>query len=277
MSLILGGYGTRQTRSLSSLTALKKMGSDLARSGTSMLASSMGAVGMLETALGVRFDAVPQYLFFVELSGVLVALFTECSGLEVTRKVDDVAEGGVNHYVHKLPGRIEQSNITLKRGMSLSRALWEWFSVGMYDFNVQRINFSIIQGAPGYNLATAIAGAAGANSNSALFQGLGKGFGKAKHWNVEDAFPIKWKSDELNTSSDKIALEEIEIAHHGLTLSYEVGTPLNPLASAVSLATSAMAAGEEKPEIPSWAASGDQEAPIQDDLSAYAPEEEEAP
>ena len=275
MSLILGGYGTPRTRSLSSTGVLSKLGSELARSGSSMLASSMGAVGMLESALGVRFDAVPEYLFFVELSGVLVALFTECSGLELTRDVEKWAEGGVNHYEHKLPGRVSQSNITLKRGLSLSRALWEWFSVGMYDFNVQRINFSIIQGAPGYNLATAIAGAAGANSNAMLFQGLGKGFGKAKHWNVEDAFPVKWKGADLNTSSDKVALEEIEIAHHGLDLSYEVGTPLNPLASALSLATSTMSASEKKPEIPSWASSGNSDEPIKDDLSAYSPPEEE--
>ncbi|MGD8791446.1 MAG: phage tail protein, partial [Anaerolineae bacterium] len=153
-------------------------------------------VRTLEKASGLRFDPAPAYLFYVELSGVLVGLFTGCSGLSLTRDVETVEEGGVNDRVHKLPGRVTFSNITLKRGLSISRGLWDWFQQGRYEFDVRRINFSIIQGAPGHNLATAIGQAAGMSSDDA-FMGLSRGFGKVKHWDVEDAYPVRWEISDL--------------------------------------------------------------------------------
>jgi phage tail-like protein len=208
-----------------------------------------------EQLLGLRFDPAPEYLFVVELTGIIVGLFTECSGIEVKREVKSWREGGVNNYEHQLPGPVSYSNITLKRGLSLSRALWDWFQSGLYDFNVRRINFSIIQGAPGYNIATLIAGAAGmaaaggSTAESVASQIFGRGFGKVKHWNVIDAWPIEWKGSDLKTSSNSVAIETLKIAHHGLELSYEVGTPLNLGASIVGgIATAISAAAPEKPE-----------------------------
>lgn len=189
------------------------------------------AIGIrsLEAATGMRFDPAPAYLFFVELSGVFAALFTECSGLEVKRDVQEVVEGGVNNYVHKLPGRVSFSDITLKRGLSLSRELWSWMTQGRYNFRVRRINFSIIQGAPGHNLSTAIAAAAGLGSE--MFTTVaGKGFGKVKHWDVEGAYPVKWEMSSLSTSSGNAVIETLKVAHHGLSLSYDVLSPMSLVA-----------------------------------------------
>jgi phage tail-like protein len=188
-------------------------------------AISMG-LRTLQEASGMRFDPAPAYLFFVELSGVFVALFTECGGLQVQRAVEPVQEGGVNNYTHKLPGRLEFSNITLKRGLSLSRGLWDWMMQGRYDSRVRRINFSIIQGAPSHNLATLIGDAAGVD-NSTFFTVMGQGFGKVKHWDIENAYPVKWEMSSLNASSKNAAIETLEIAHHGMSLSYEVLTPMS--------------------------------------------------
>ena len=188
-------------------------------------AISMG-LRTLQEASGMRFDPAPAYLFFVELSGVFVALFTECSGLQVERDVESVKEGGVNNYVHKLPGRLEFKNITLKRGLSLSRGLWDWMMQGRYDSRVRRINFSIIQGAPSHNIATLAASAAGYEDSSFLTV-MGQGFGKVKHWDVENAYPVKWEMSSLSASSKNAAIETLEIAHHGMSLSYEVLTPMS--------------------------------------------------
>ncbi len=208
----------------------------LAELGTTRLAGAVGApamaaLRMAQEQLGFRFDPAPTYLFFVEMSGLLVAFFTKCSGLQATRDVEKVVEGGVNEYVHKLPGRITFDNITLERGLSVSRVLWDWFMQGQHDFNVKRINFSIIQGAPGHNLASAVAGRVW-DLNDLAFGMLGKGFGKVKHWDVEDAFPVKWQISDLKASdSSSVVIETLEIAHHGLTLSYEAGTPMSPFQS----------------------------------------------
>jgi phage tail-like protein len=218
--------------------ALTAAGSTAATRAAGAATTAAVAYGIrtLEKASGLRFDPAPAYLFYVELSGIIVALFTGCGGLSVQRDTDKVQEGGVNDVVRQLPGRLKYSNITLKRGLSISRALWDWFQQGRYDFAVRRINFSIIQGAPGHNLATAIAGAFGMDSGSDAFLALSRGFGKVKHWDVEDAYPVKWEISDLATSaSDRVVIETLEIAHHGLSLSYEVGTPMSLTAGASDL------------------------------------------
>ena len=215
-----------------------KLASTLATRAAGSVTSAAMAYGVrtLEKASGLRFDPAPTYLFYVELSGVIVALFTECSGLSVKRETEKVTEGGVNDYVHRLPGRITQSNISLKRGLSVSRALWDWFQQGRYDFDVKRVNFSIIQGAPGHNLVTAIAGAAGMGMDNPAFASLSKGFGKVKHWDIENAYPVKWEITDLKVSTgNSVVIETLEVAHHGISLSYEVGTPMSLVAGAGDL------------------------------------------
>ncbi len=227
------------TSSASSLRSrsLKQLGGTLATRAAGAVTTAAVAAGLraLEQASGLRFDPAPAYLFFVELSGIIVGLFTECDGLSMDRDTEKVVEGGVNDTVHILPGRVTQSTITLKRGLSISRALWDWFQQGRYDFDVRRINFSIIQGAPGHNLAFAIARTAGVGADNPWMTAVGKGFGTVKHWDVEDAFPVKWTMGSLSASSTSVVIETLEIAHHGLTLSYEVGTPMSLVAGAADL------------------------------------------
>jgi hypothetical protein len=76
-----------------------------------------------------------------------------------------------------------------------------------------------------------------------VFQAIGRGFGKIKHWNVEDAYPVKWTGPSLSTSSKTTAIEAIEIAHHGLTLSAEVGTPMSVAASVAGAVISGVETG----------------------------------
>ena len=177
-------------------------------------AVGMAAVQKFESMTGVRFDPAPAYLFFVEISGIIVGMFTECSGIEASRKIETFSEGGLNDHTHSLPGPIEYGNITLKRGISVSRELWNWFHTGVYDFQVKRLNISIIQGAPGHNLLTAITDA---------------GYGIVKRWNVEKAYPASWKLSDLEVkSTDSVAIETLKIAHAGISLGLVVGTPLTP-------------------------------------------------
>ena len=206
------------TISTGTSSLLKQAGSAVGSRVSGAATSAAGAgLRLAEEKLGIRLDAAPTYLFYVELAGVIVGLFTECSGLVVERKTDTIKQGGINDHVDMLPGRMEQSQITLKRGLSISRGLWDWFMQGRYDYNVKRINFSIIQGAPGLNLLSLVGGS---------------GFGKIKHWDVENAFPVKWEIDTLSTSKvDSVVIETLTIVHHGISLSFEAGTPMGLAAS----------------------------------------------
>jgi phage tail-like protein len=65
--------------------------------------------------------------FWIEIQGLVVASFVECSGLRIETEVQEYAEGGRNDVVYKLPVRTKYSNITLKRGWTASRDLWNWY------------------------------------------------------------------------------------------------------------------------------------------------------
>ncbi len=186
-------------------------------------AVAAGALAAFQNLTGIRFDPAPTYLFYVEISGLVVALFTECSGIGVKRTFETFHEGGVNDHAHTLPGKIEYQNITLKRGLSISRELWNWFVTGLYDFQVKRVNLSIVQGAPGHSLVSML---------------TSSGLGVIKRWNVENAYPVSWKLSDLNVNTfDSVAIETIEIAHTGIALDVVAGTPMSITGSAISSAT----------------------------------------
>jgi phage tail-like protein len=98
-------------------------------------------------------------------------------------------EGGLNDYVHRLPGRMKYSNVTLKRGIA-TPALWEWFCSTLRG-EIKRRTLSIV-----------LSGYAGA---------------KEVRWNIVDALPIKWSGPTLKADANETAVEVIELAHHGFT------------------------------------------------------------
>jgi phage tail-like protein len=138
-----------------------------------------------------RVDPVAGFRFAVEIGGILQGWFTDCGGLNVTRKTETHKEGGVNDYVHQLPAGIEYSNVTLKRGIA-DNALWDWFQKGLYDGKVERRSVSIIL----YN----------------------QDHTKAKRWNLTDAYPVKWTGPDLKTDSSQAAIETLELVHHGMEM-----------------------------------------------------------
>ena len=55
------------------------------------------------------------------------AAFSECDGLEMTMDVKTIREGGNNGVQIRLAGPIAYGTLTLKRGMTASFDLWDWF------------------------------------------------------------------------------------------------------------------------------------------------------
>jgi phage tail-like protein len=136
-------------------------------------------------------DPVSVFKFGVEIEGIISGWFTECSGLSMKREYLPHKEGGVNDYVHKLPKPIEQSDITLKRGVA-GNELWNWFQEGFYDAKVKRCSVSIIL-----------------YSNDRT---------QAKRWNLQDAYPVEWTGPDFKTDSNQVAIETLKLVHHGLEI-----------------------------------------------------------
>jgi phage tail-like protein len=189
---------------------------NLAKGALNKAKTSVGLAAMREAEelLGIRFDPAPAYLFYVSISGLIVGLFTGCDGLSVTRSVEEFREGGVNDHAHVLPGPVSVGMVSLRRGLSISRVLWDWFTDGLYDNKVNKLNMSIVQGAPGGNLLP-----------------LGGGLGMVKTWNLDGAYPVSWSLSSLDVSNtNQVAIETVQIACQSISLQKLAGIPLSPTA-----------------------------------------------
>jgi phage tail-like protein len=97
-------------------------------------------------------------------------------------------EGGSNDFVHKLPTRLKYPNIVLKRGVTHEDALLKWFWDSAQA--VQRKEMTITL--------------------------MGPGSKPVRSWAFLNAYPVKWTGPNLNSSSNQIAVETLEVVHNGL-------------------------------------------------------------
>jgi phage tail-like protein len=140
-------------------------------------------------------ERITAATFLVEVDGVEIGRFMEVSGLEVSIGVEEVEEGGENNYVHKLPGRMTWPNITLKRGITQNDTLLEWFNKSSGE-----------QFAANGNRLT---------RSTAAITLLGPAAQRLRAWEFDGAFPVKWKGPDFAVTSSDMAVEELEITHHG--------------------------------------------------------------
>ena len=139
---------------------------------------------------GKRVDPLTTRRFYLEISNVAEAGFSEVSGLEAEVEVVEYAEGGCNWFTHKLPGRVKFPNVTLKRGMTESLELWDWF-VKAINGNVERKDVGIV-----------------------LYDETKT---EKRRWSLQRAYPVKWVGAAFKASDNAIAIETLELAHEGLS------------------------------------------------------------
>ena len=144
---------------------------------------------------GYDAQRVTAATFLFEVDGVEIGRFMGISGLEVTVAVEEITEGGENNYVHKLPGRMSWPNITLKRGITQNDTLLEWLNKSSGE-----------QFAANGNKLT---------RSTAAITLLGPSAERLRAWEFDGAFPVKWKGPDFAVSSSDMAVEELEITHHG--------------------------------------------------------------
>src|SRR6478609_5236490 len=137
--------------------------------------------------------------FLVEVDGVEIGRFMEVSGLQVTVGIEEISEGGENSYVHKLPGRMTWPNLVLKRGITQQDTLLTWLNKSSGE-----------QFAANSNTLT---------RSTAAITLMGPSGDRLRAWNFDGAFPVKWTGPSFAADSNEMAVEELEIAHHGFRAS----------------------------------------------------------
>jgi phage tail-like protein len=118
--------------------------------------------------------------------------FSECSGLEATMEPKVIKEGGRNYGPNQRPGPVTFGTVVLKRGMTATRDLWKWFHI-------------IANGGYAHRLTATLTVRDHAGRDILAMT-------------LERALPIKFKAADLNARGTEVAVEEIHLAHEGLTL-----------------------------------------------------------
>lgn len=134
--------------------------------------------------------------FVLSLDGIQVGAFAEVSGLSVEIKVETIDEGGQNEFSHKVPGRMQWPNLVLKAGVTSNSALFDWF---------RRSSGTGLEAGDQYLQRTTV--------GLALVDGAGE---TVRAWELDGAFPVKWSGPSFAANSREVAMETLEIAHHGL-------------------------------------------------------------
>ncbi|HEX5736453.1 MAG TPA: phage tail protein [Blastocatellia bacterium] len=150
-------------------------------------------------------DPLPSYRFIVTLdpadaylppaqaaqvSLVAPAEFQEVRGLGADLEVMPYQEGGVNDFVHQLPVRHSWSRISLKRGVVRDMGLWFWYQAGLTQ-------------------------SLGARRDGAILLLTSSGV-PAIAWVFRAGIAVKWTGPELSAMQSGVAIEGLEIAHHGI-------------------------------------------------------------
>ena len=142
--------------------------------------------------IGSRNDPYRSCNFLVEIGGLAVGGFSEVTGLQIETEIKEYREGGVNDYIHKLPGPVRYAqNLVLKHGFTGDNTLWDWYE-GSRNGQIDRRNGSIIL--------------------------LDTMLGEVSRYNFYAAYPVRWIGPSLNALRAEIGIETLEIAHHGLEL-----------------------------------------------------------
>jgi len=140
-------------------------------------------------------DPEGNYFFALLVGKEEIAHFTECSGLKSSTEIFELQEGGMNGMVHKLPGQSKWDNITLRFGTTKDTTLVAWrYEVLADEFGEgSRRNASIVV----------------LNNQRQV----------VRRYDLLDAWPVSWEGPSLSANGNELAVEAIELAHHGISIS----------------------------------------------------------
>lgn len=136
-----------------------------------------------------RNDPYPSFRFRVEIESIIVASFSEVSGLQIEMETESYREGSVNNFVHTFPKGIKYQPLVLKRGITDSNDLWNWYK-DVRTGKITRKGVTVVLMDPSGN--------------------------DKMHWKFVGAYPTKWTGPELKANSSAIAIESIELVHQGI-------------------------------------------------------------
>lgn len=138
-----------------------------------------------------RQDPLRNARFRLEIDGLQIAGFSEVAiGATITETID-YREGNEPLRVRKLSGLTKFGNVSLKRGVTDSRELFDWHQ-------------QIVQG----QLST--------SRKNVVIVVLGEAGEDRARFVVSNAWPTKYDPSDLNAKGNEVFIECLELANEGI-------------------------------------------------------------
>jgi phage tail-like protein len=114
--------------------------------------------------------------------------WTKCEGLTVEYEIQEVKEGGNNEYIHRFPGRTKYQNLKLTRPIDKdTQKVADWLASVASDPKRSTAEIAILDG----------------------------GGGTVAKWRLQGIYPVRWSGPTLDTGTNAVALEVLELVHNG--------------------------------------------------------------
>ena len=135
-------------------------------------------------------DPYRGYNFKLRIGNFVEGHFTECSGLSVKTEAISYRETGKNQVVRNIPGPVEYAAVTLKYGLTNSRALFDWIMKAA-EGKVERRDVTIT-----------------------LMDS--QGVEEVMEWTLTGAWPSEWQGAALNALDKGVAIESLTLVFDSL-------------------------------------------------------------
>jgi phage tail-like protein len=113
--------------------------------------------------------------------------FQEVAGLNAEIALEEVREGGLNEYAHKLPTGAKYANLVLKRGFITDSAITDWCRNALENFLFDPVDVDISL--------------------------LNEEHEPLAVWQFMRAWPVKWSLSDFKAQDNALAVESMELAY----------------------------------------------------------------
>lgn len=128
----------------------------------------------------------------VSMDNAELGEFATCEGLGIEVVMEVREEGGNNDFAWSLPTRLKYPNVKLTRPLSTDAAkVVRWIS-GIVESSERSNGKIVARTSAGKPVLT---------------------------WALSDVVPVRWTGPSFNSESSKVAVETLELAHHGFRVS----------------------------------------------------------
>ena len=144
---------------------------------------------LIEKQLHTMLSA--SFRFVVAVGYRPLGAFTECTLPTIEWEVEPVKEGGQNEFVYQLRGPRKQATVSLQNGIGIMSEMVVWYFRTMRGHYLRRdVTITMLDS---WCIPLMV-------------------------WQIEDAFPVRWSIPQLQTNSNTVAMQKLELACGEITV-----------------------------------------------------------